>query len=239
MPNGFEVIAMELVMHLNPDKAKVKIDTKSLDTKSLNKYLKRINALTRAFRKVQRYELFFSEFYPKTEEITPEEALDHHRQAYITDLMTLRDSIMSLINDLKKDIQTVATNKAEMRTFFEECVSVTFKHFDKVAKRRNLLVHGQESFLDENIEHAKLMKNLIQLAKILPEQVDQSHNGIYQKAAEASFQKGKDEQCRIAKNNNEEIGKIINALFISLEDPLYRYLQIRPIIRDQIKKRAK
>lgn len=234
-PTDFETLAFEIYIHLNPDIMKGEVDVKGLDIKRLKKYSTLIHVLNQSFQKVQRYGTIFSDFYPAASTISPHEALEHHMQAYVADLTILRNAITRLIGSLRNDIKRVAKNKQEICSFLDQCRDVTLKRFKNPTDYRDAHSHAETRFLDYDLTRSSSMTAMIKPGNPMLEYLKPGIAERLAKEAEESFQKAKEYWCQTAKKNSAGIAKNMNALFVSLDDCLYRYLGIKPIIRNKLK----
>lgn len=236
LPNDFEMLQLEIQAHLQPEIMNEKIDVKGLDKRLLERYSTLIHVLNQAFKKVKRYEVIFTEFYPNTPNISVHEALEHHIHAYLADITILRNAINRLVGSLKNDVLKIASNKQEMSEFFKECAKVTHQRFNEATEWRDAHSHAESRFLDPDLTRASGLQMMTKEGSpirdfIKPEAIE----GLV-KDAEESFQRSKGHWCSMAKKNAENLTKMMDMLFISMEHPIYKCLGITPIIREKLKK---
>ncbi len=236
MPNEFEQLQMEILIYLNPKLMKEELDFVGVNQQLLERYSLLINVLNQSLKKVKRYETFFADFYPTSSNITHQESLEHHIHAYLADITILRNAINRLLGSLKHDVIRTCSNKEEMTKFFNDCKKETHKKFNQVTELRDAHSHAENRFLDPDLLRSTGLKQLSEAAIVLTDQIKPEDAERYAKDSEESFQRSKKGWCENAKSNNEGIEKIIDALFISMEDPIYKCLGIKPILRDKIKK---
>ena len=235
--SSFDTLAFEISVHLDPKiMPNEKIDVESLDVKKLKKYLDLINTMTMAFKKIQRYELYFSKFYASSEEIQPDEALEHHVHAYLQDLTILKNKIEVFLNTLRNDLKKIASNKKEVCDSIDAVKSKMLQTFEKVKETRDPHHHAGSRFLDYDIVRSSSIRNLIKNGKSLfAERMKPGAAEYLNKEANESFEKAKAYYIDRAKKNAESISKLMDMFFLSIEDLIYQFLGIKPIIRDKLK----
>lgn len=109
-------ILMNFTVYMNPEVTSIELSYgKDFNLKIMNRYYKQLSSIRWFLKKVLKYELYFSDFYPKeTHSISDSEALEHHVHAYLEDLNTLKTKIIDYIGSLKNDLQPIAKNKEEV-----------------------------------------------------------------------------------------------------------------------------
>jgi len=67
-------------------------------------YFDRLVELHSVIEKLERYQLYFSKFYPKSDDISEAEAIEYHWHSYIQDFYTLQERFAKIIGSLKNDL---------------------------------------------------------------------------------------------------------------------------------------
>lgn len=235
LPSDFEMLQLEIQAHLQPEIMTTKPDVEGLDKKLLERYGTLIHVLNQAFKKVQRYELIFTEFYPNTPNITVHEALEHHIHAYLADISILRNAINRLLGSLKNDVLKIASNKDEMSEFFKQCLKVTHKRFNEATEHRDAHAHAETRFLDPDLTRSSGLQMLTKEGTPMRDMIKPEAIEGLVKDAEESLQRSKERWQDMAKRNAEGLAKMMDALFISMEHPIYKCLKIKPILREKLK----
>lgn len=239
--NRFDLLSFEIQIHLDPQimNNPAEIDTSKVNKERLKKYSNLIHTMIMAFKKIQRYELYFSKFYASSEEIPIHEALEHHVHAYLQDITILKNKIEVFLNTLRNDLKKTASNKEEVCSSIDEVKKRVLYTFRKVKETRDPHHHAGYRFLDYDITRAGSIWSMIQKANTLF--LDRLKPGALEymnKEANESFEKAKAYYIDRAKKNEEGISKLMDTFFLSIEDLIYQFLGIKPVIsgkiRDQI-----
>ncbi len=67
-------------------------------------YFEEISELDSALRKIEKYSVYFSEFYPDSQKISEAEAIEYHWHSYIQDFYILEERAKTIIGALKNDL---------------------------------------------------------------------------------------------------------------------------------------
>jgi len=67
-------------------------------------YFEKILEFDSALRKIERYSVYFSEFYPSSKNISEAEAIEYHWHSYIQDFYVLQERTKTMIGALKNDL---------------------------------------------------------------------------------------------------------------------------------------
>jgi hypothetical protein len=236
--NRFDLLLFEIRVHLdpqilsNPDE----IDSSRLNRKRLKKYSDLIHTMMMAFKKVQKYEIYFSKFYASTEEITEPEALEHHVHAYLQDLTILSNKIGVFLDILKSDLKQVASNKAEICTSIDNVKKRVLRTFKKVKDTRDPHQHKGSRFLDYDITRANSIRSMMQNGnKLFRDKLKPGALDYLDGEATKSFERAKTYYIARAKLNEEGLSKLMSMFFWSIEGLIYQFLGIKPVISGKIK----
>lgn len=236
--NRFDLLSFEIQVHLDPKllSNSDEIDTSKLNRKRLKKYSDLIHTMMMAFKKVQKYELYFSKFYSSTEEISQSEALEHHVHAYLQDLTILSNKIEVFLNILKSDLKRVAPNNDEVCASIDEVKKLMMKTFKRVKETRHPHQHAGYRFLDYDITRASSIRSMIQSGnKLFLDRLKPGALDYLDKEATKSFEKAKAYYVERAKKNEKGLSKLMERFFWSIEDLIYQFLGIKPVISSKIK----
>lgn len=236
--NRFDLLSLEIQAHLNPQLLTnpSEIDSSKLNRERLKKYSDHIHTITMAFKKVQKYELYFTKFYPPIEEIPEHEALEHHVHAYLQDITILSNKIETFLNTLRNDLKKIAANKAEVCKSIDEVKELVLQTFNKVKDTRHPHQHAGSRFLDYDITRAGSIRSMIQLGnKQFLDSLKPGALDDLDKEAAKSLEKAKAYYIERAKKNEEGLSKLMESFFWSIEDLIYQFLGIQPVISSKIK----
>ncbi len=236
LPSGFDILAYEIHAHLNPEFLNDKIDVQGLDIAKLKRYQEMINTLIASQKKIERYELYFESFYPSTNVISKDEALLHHMHSYLEDIYLLSNAIEFLFGQLKSDLKQVAPNKDEVCNSLDACLDKIKPIFANAREDRRKHRHAIERYLDADLSRVGLINTLVQTGTALFQ--DRLKDGALEYMtgeADKSFENAKTERIKMAKKNREVSSELMDGLFLSIEDLIYQFLGIQPIIRDKLK----
>src|SRR3989344_3116623 len=172
-----EQVLSDLAICYEPDLLKKEyrthFDFSKANKKQIKKYIDLLLAVQYVWQKLQRYELYFTVFYPVSDEISEIEALNHHIQAYLQDSIIFKNKILVFLGELKNDVSRVASNADEVKNFFRVGIEMVKNTFSNVEKRRNSHTHKGMRFFDGQLiegENAQNVRKL--LSKRFGEQVD-------------------------------------------------------------------
>lgn len=231
----FSILSAELYAYLNPEIFSGEIDTENIDKKKIRRYSETIHILNEAFAKVKKYENYFENFYPSSDKITNSEALQHHIHSYLEDLYLLSEAIKKLIGDLKNDLQKVAQNKVEVLESLDKCKSNMSPMFARARSERKTHRHALGRSLDFNLVKSSSLQNLIANNSPFLEYLKEGAKEYLEKEANKSFTESKEEWCNLSRENTSLISEQMERLFLSMEQLLYQFLGIEPIIMNQVR----
>ncbi len=146
-------------------------EKENVDSALVKEYFEILMRIKSALEKVQKYPLYFSEFYSNSESITREEALEHNIHAFLQDIYILREKILTFLNILKKDLLKISQNKDEIDKALEFIKGQVVSSFENATDTRNTHTHGKTSFADYNVTISGTMQSI--LKGPLPEEWNQ------------------------------------------------------------------
>jgi len=231
----FGILAIEIYSYLNPQMYDKEIQVEGLDRKKLERYSDQIHILNESLAKVKRYEVYFDIFYASSDEISDSEALHQHIYSYLEDIYLLNEAIRKLFGDLKNDLKQIAPNKEEVCNSLDECLSNISKMFDNAREERRKHRHALSRFLDYDLVRSSSIQNLIKEDSPFLEHLKSGAAEYLAKEASDSFNKSKEHWCELAKQNNEHISEQMERLFLSIEDLMYQFLGIEPILMNKLR----
>jgi hypothetical protein len=228
--NSLEKLSARIGIYLFPEYFKEgfinKINFTIVNKKGLEKYFQLLNNIGEVYKKILRYELYFLEFYPKTEEIRNTEALKHHIYTYLEDLTILENKIITFLGALKNDLKKTASNKKEIDEAMKYFIEAVSKVFSNVATTRNPHHHSGILFIEGNLLSSDatnlLLQNNITIAN--PEIIRK-----VKEKGEDYFEKAKNHWVGVAKNNNKGISDFIEDVFKRVSKYVYIILNINPV----------
>lgn len=237
--NNLDWILLDIMIHIHPKYLKEghpkdKISTQNFDKKKLNEYLQLLTSLDFAYKKVMRYELYFSKFYPETNEINKFEALEHHMHAYLEDIDILKNKIILFFGTLKNDLKKIATNKKEINEAFTVHIKNMQEVFKNASDNRNPHHHKGMKFIDGNLIDSSMAHTMLQRNNPLRDSFKPEFLEELKKQEVESFEKAKMEWITIAQNNNIQMTGFINEAFEINKEYIYTFLNIKPIAKDAI-----
>ena len=228
--NNLEIILQTIGLHRNPDLLvwdyKNIINTKTSNNKKLDEYFLLLMSVGYFYKKIMRYEIYFSEFYPETKNIKNTEALEYHIHSYLEDMDILRNKITSFLGVLKKDLKRVALNKQEIDVALTKFIENVEKTFTEVKNNRHPHHHKGYKFLNSDLVDSEMLTMM--LAENFPLK-DRVNIPEVQKKAKEHFEKAKNDYIGLAKKNNEQIMGLINVIFEKNESFIYKVLNIKSL----------
>jgi hypothetical protein len=215
--NSLDQILSDITIYLHPKYLKLdykdKIDTKNLDKKKLEEYYQLLTSVNFIFKKIMKYELYFSEFYPAIDKIRKTEALEHHIHAYLEDLDILKNKVCHFLGKLKNDLKRVAINKDEIDDALKQFIEKVLGVFNNVSKHRNPHHHKGMKFLDGNLVDSDLAHTMLQDNNPLRDQFKPEFLEKLKRKEAESFEKARSNWVALAQKNNEQISGFINETF--------------------------
>lgn len=227
-------ISADLVGYLHPEYLKEEFKSKIVAGKNFNKetaekYYKIIVSVNWFFKKVSRYELYFLEFYPQSENIKNHEALEHHFHAYLEDVETLKNKLMHYIGCLKNDLKQVAINKKEISDALDWLKEQVVKVFEGVSIIRGEHRHKGYRFVDSNIIDIEIAEIMLSENSPFKNQLTQYALKHFEKQKSESFEKGKAFWIETARKNLSQVEGVTNETLEKTKNFLYKLLDITPL----------
>lgn len=132
------------------------LNIKSANLIEIEKYLQLLSNINYAWRKTLKYKKYFSDFYVQDKGIENFEALNHHIHAYLQDADTLKNKIKIFLDELKKDLKNVASNKKDVVDFVDAGIEKTYTVFKDILNHRKSHVHNGTRFTDGDLFKAEM-----------------------------------------------------------------------------------
>ncbi len=174
-------------------------ERENVDSGMVKEYFEILIRIKSALEKVQKYPLYFNEFYPNSELITREEALEHNIHALLQDIYILREKILTFLNILKKDLLKISANKKEIDEALEFIKNQVIVSFENATNTRNTHTHGKTSFSDYNVTISGTMQSM--LKGPLPEEWNQEKaREMLTRKSEEAFASAKKDWIERAEN---------------------------------------
>lgn len=231
--NSLEQILGDLVLYIYPGYlAKEylwKKDIKSLNKDKLQKYYMVLSSISQYHKKIQRYPVYFADFYPSKKTIKQHEALDQHIISYLEDLDALRNKINIFLGVLKNDLKRRVANKREIEKALTWLVRQVNKAFDDVMKIRGPSHHRGMRFVDPDLTDSFLAEFTLQKANPLLNRLKPEFIERVKTKDTCAFVKTKNKWISLSRRHNVEISGLIDEVFGRIKGWLYDLLDIRPI----------
>ena len=230
-----EKISGELVGYLHPEyfleefKSKI-APGKNFTKETAEKYYKIIISISWFLKKVSRYEIYFSEFYPQSENIKNHEALEHHIHAYLEDIETLKNKLMHYVGCLKNDLKQVATNKKEISDALDWLKGQICKTFESVSMIRGEHRHKGYRFVDSNIIDIEMAETMLSENSPFKGQLTPYALKHFEKQKIESLEKAKIFWIETARKNLSQVEGVTNEILQKTKSFLYTFLDIKPLI---------
>lgn len=229
-----EKISGDLVAYMSPeffqDEFKAKITPgKGFDKEKVEKYYLIVMSINWFVKKVSKYELYFSEFYPHTESINNYEALEHHIHAYLEDIETLKNKLLHYVGCLRNDLKKVAINKDEVSDALDFLKNQIFKTFESTSDIRSNHRHKGSRFVDSNIVDGEIAEYMLSDKNILKDRLTPYAIELFEKQKVESFEKAKTFWVENAKKNLSQVNGASNEVLEKTKGLLYDLLDISPL----------
>jgi len=219
---------------LKPEFQKL-INPKLANISGVEKYLGLLSNVGYAWKKVLKYEIYFEKFYVADNSIEGFEALNHHIHAYLQDMDTLKNKIKLLLDNLKKDLKHIASNKQDVISFIDAGNQKNFEVFDGVLEHRRQHVHKGMRFTDGDLLKAETAHFSLEMfanpvfdvlinQKYKPELITK-----FQKEKKESFENAKTRWVEMARKNNTQVTGWLDSLLRVVRPSLYQFLKIKSV----------
>jgi len=234
--NSIEKLMAILSVHLEPEVLGIEIkDTIAkipFNKARLKIYLDTVRDIRYAWKKVGRYQIYFKDFYPKSEGITEIEALTHHVHAYLEDLNTFENKLIVLLGILKNDANEHVINSKEFKQSMSELTDKIRQGFKKLDDQRGQHRHKGMRYVHNDLLKAENAYMMIEQLNI-PPFCDFYSSEIKEKLKEKlsrdrilSFEKAKNDWIELARINQEHLDENTDKLFEGLATSIYQILCI-------------
>ncbi len=231
MANEIDKILGDLVMCLHPEymmEGPLPITKlEGFDKEEADKYWRAITSINWIVKKTGRYPAYFEKFYPSDGDIKEYEALEHHVDAYLEDLITVKNKLTAYIGMLKNDLSKIATNKQEIVGALNWLNKQITKAFDDVSKYRNPHRHHGYRFADGNIVDNEMAHMVLDDASPIKARLTPKGLEFFEKKKRDSFENGKKDWIEKATKNSTQMSGLSNDVLAKTKDFLYQYLHIK------------
>ncbi len=208
-------------------------DVSSVDIKRLEKYRKSISNIKYAWGKTLVYKIYFSDFYPESDEkIKNFEVLNHHIHAYLQDMDTFRNKVLNFLGELKNDLKKVATNKEDVEVSIKAHVGRTHEAFAGITKHRRPHVHKGMRFIDgdllksENAQASLKMFNNPVFDSMLNQEYKPELIAKIKEEEKEGFESAKERWIKNAESNNIQTTGFLKEILEAIQPSLYQFLKI-------------
>lgn len=227
-----DFLVMDLFLYLNPDVLKDKIEINpKINKKKIEEYSTLLDNIRSTYNIIQKYESYFTEFYPDSEKITKQEALEHHIHAYLEDMTIFKNKIEAFLGVLKNDLKKFAINKNEITKALNFLINKVDKGFNGISRIRTPHHHKGYRFIDKDLSDSQstniilqIIQNNLSLLKLKP-----SFLLELERKEIDSFKKAKSAWISQAKSSNKDTKIIIEEIFERISDFVYQFLEVKPI----------
>lgn len=228
---NLDKVLNDILVHLHPDylipSYSDQVDVTSINKKKLNKYSQLLADINYFYKRVLRYETYFTSFYPESDEIEKAEALEYHIYSYMESLDILRNKIVAFLGVLKNDLKEIALNKQEVNQALKRLIANVEKAFDKVKEKRHPHHHTGHRFINGDIIDAMICSTMLKPDFLLRDTVNSAE---LKKRKEESLEKAQKDYINLSIKNNKQITGLVNTVFEKKEDFIYKILGIRHIV---------
>lgn len=227
-----DILIFNLLIYLHPDfflppyNLEIK-KGKNFDVKLVTKYWQILTTIDWFVKKISRYEIFFMEFYPTNEKITQFEALEHHIHAYLEDMETVKNKLTFFVDNLKKDLIKISTNKKEINEGFALLRGNIFQVFSSSYLRVEHR-HGKTRFADHYVVDGQVAQTILEMPDIKNRLTETGLEKVNNKL-ESSIIEGKKWWAKNAADNYQQIKGLVNEVMKRNSSFLYEVLEIKPI----------
>lgn len=196
--------------------------------KIVDKYWHILSTIDWFVKKISKYELYFTDFYPNGNKITHIEALEHHIHAYLEDMETLKNKLDVFVTNLKNDLKKISTNKKEIDRVLKTLRSNIYMAFSS-SQLRGAHRHGIDRFVDYHVVKGQLANTFLE-QPILRDRLTKTGLEKLASKRDGSLTQGKKWWSNNAANNYKECYGLVNEVMRRNKDLLYKLLDIEPIL---------
>jgi len=234
MHNQIDKILGDLVFYLHPEFFQEEYVKQNRPGLAFNKKLAQnyyilITAISWFLKKISRYEVYFTDFYPSTELIKDSEALEHHIDAYLEDLETTKNKLVNYISSLKNDLKRVASNKDEINKALTWLNTQIYIVFNNASKHRGEHRHKGFRFADKYVLDCEMAEMLLSDNFPLKDKLTTYGRERAQERRKESFEQGKKHWSENASKNYGQLSGLIDDVIGRTKDFLYQLLDIKTI----------
>lgn len=170
-------------------------------------YFSKLIELHWAIEKIEKYELYFSEFYSNSGKINDAEAVEYHWHSYIHDFYILEDRVAKIIGALKNDLSRYRiANADDTKDALEHLKTQIVKSLEEPHAIRKQLSH-ETTARDPNLTKAKIFRFLKE--RNLFQEPD-LNDGVINKNYDNLIENSKKEYIDIAIHNKKGMAKMRN-----------------------------
>ncbi|MFA5387125.1 MAG: hypothetical protein WC322_01890 [Candidatus Paceibacterota bacterium] len=232
--NNFEQIISDLMVYLNPDclkeEFKQEIIARKINAEKADEYYKILTSINMAYKKLLRYESYFTDFYPAQGKITKQEALEHHIHAYLEDVTILKNKITVFLGTLKNDLKKIAKNKEDIEKAMSWLIDQTQEVFKGVSDVRNPHHHQGMKFIDCDLIDSQIAEVLLGENSPLKSSFKPTFVEELKTKEEVSFVKARERWIATAQKNNKQITGFLDDIFGRNKKFIYDLLNMEAIV---------
>lgn len=166
-------------------------------------YFEKILELDSVLRKIEKYPIYFSAFYPPPQIIPQSEAVEYHWHSYIQDIYILKERIIGIISSLEKDLPRYdLANPKDAILLLNHLKKNVMKGLENTLEFRGEHTHKKTA---RNFDITRA--NALHLIKESAGGFNLAVNKLDEKIQEFT-EKSKVEHIEMARKNNQEMGKL-------------------------------
>ena len=204
-----------------------KVDNTGVDKKKLEKYFHFLTNINYFYKKILRYETYFTYFYPESKEIDKAEALEYHIYSYLETFDILRNKIVAFLGTLKNDLKVMAQNKREIDQALKQFISKIEETFNGVKNQRHPHHHTGYRFLNNDIVDATAFLTMLKDDFPMRGMINTQELEV---RTEKSLEKAKRDYIDLSVKNNEQVTGLINTVFEKNRNFIYTILNIKHLV---------
>lgn len=228
---NLDKVLNDILVYMNPElllpSYKDQVDTTGVDKKKLEKYFHLLTNINYFYKKVLRYETYFTYFYPEPDVIEKAEALEYHIYSYMESFDILRNKIVAFLGLLKNDLKEIASNKQEIVQALKQFIDKVENTFNGVKEHRHPHHHTGYRFVNGDIVDATAYSMMLKVDLPLRNMVNIPE---IEKRKEKSLEKAQQDYINLSIKNNEQITGLINTVFEKNAKFIYMVLNIKHLV---------